>query len=175
METLEQKKSLRSSGSFFNWLMSNNKSIPVVGEWATICHWSDRDVAIVREVSSDFKRVVIEDCSTIASEMGREIGMGHQCWEHTPNGNFQTLVYRNNSWKIEGHEIVFTKEFIEKAESEGNHWSLWKSLTPEQYNEIYQDDIRPQKEYEGITRKRKIYAKINILFGVCDYHYDWTF
>jgi uncharacterized protein YhfF len=175
MNTLTQKKSLKTSGSFFNWLMSNNESIPVVGDYATICFWSDRDVCIVREVSADFKRVVIEHCSTVAHESAKEIGMGHQNWVHTPNGFFQTLVYRNGGWKVEGCDVVFTKEFIAKAESEGNDWSLWKSLTEQQYTEIYGDRSRPQNVVEGITRMKKTFSKINILFGVCNYHYDWTF
>jgi hypothetical protein len=175
MKTLKQTKSLKTSGSFFNWLMSNNESIPVVGDYATICHWSDRDVAIIREVSADFKRVVIEHCSTIATEEARQIGMGHQSWQHTPSGHFQTLVYRNGGWKVEGCDVVFTKEFIAKAESENNHWSLWRSLTEEQYQEIYGESSRPQNVVEGITRKKMTFSKINIIFGVCNYHYDWSF
>jgi hypothetical protein len=155
--------------------MSNNESVPVVGEWATICHWSDRDVAIIREVTNDGKRVVIEHCSTVADEKAREIGIGHQLWNHTPNGHLQTLVYRNNSWRVESNTIVFTKEFILKAELENNHWSLWKSLTEDQYKEIYGDKCRPQNIIEGITKFKKEYSKINILFGECNYHYDWSF
>lgn len=172
---MKQKKALRTSGSFFNWLMSNNESVPKVGEWATICHWSDRDVCKVVEVSDDLKRVKIEHYSTVAHESAREIGIGHQNWVHTPNGNFQTLVYRNGGWRIEGSQVVFTKEFIAKAESEGNEWMLSKSLTEDQKSEIYGDGYHPKKVVEGITRIKKTYSKINILFGECNYHYDWSF
>jgi hypothetical protein len=171
---MNQTKSLKTSGSFFNWLMSNNSSVPVVGEWATICHYSDRDVAKVVDVSKDGKTVIIEDYSTIASEMGRKIGMGHQHWEHTPTGHLRTLRYRNGGWKEVYHEVVFTDEWIEQANSNGI-FALFKSLTEEQQEAVYGGDIRPKNVVEGITRKKKGYSKINILFGACDYHYDWTF
>ena len=171
---MKQTKSLKTSGSLFNWLMSNNQSVPVVGEWATICHYSDRDVAKVVEVSKDGKTVVIEDHSTIASEMGRKIGMGHQHWEHTPTGHLRTLRYRNGGWKEVYNEVVFTDEWIEKANADGI-FALSRSLNQEQHDAVYGDDCRPSGVVEGITRKKKGYSKINILFGACDYHYDWTF
>ena len=51
--TKTQKRSLRSTGSFFNYLMANNSIIPVVGKGATILLYSDRKVAEVIEVSKD--------------------------------------------------------------------------------------------------------------------------
>jgi hypothetical protein len=86
----------------------------------------------------------------------------------------RTLRYRNGGWKEVYHEVVFTDEWIEQANANGI-FALFKSLTEEQQEAVYGGDIRPKNVVEGITRKKKGYSKINILFGACDYHYDWTF
>jgi hypothetical protein len=92
-----QRLSLSTTGSFFNYLMANNSSIPVVGEGATILLYSDRKVADVIEVSKDGKKVVIEHLN--AKNISKQFG--EQDWEFSPSGIKQTIVWRNNSWKIE--------------------------------------------------------------------------
>ena len=100
-----------TSGSFFNLLMSNNESIPVAGEWATIMSYTDRNVMLVREVSADGKEVVLEYCNTEARV--KPSPMGHQDWVHTPNGHTCKVRYYRGKWRKVGSEIVFTDEFLE--------------------------------------------------------------
>lgn len=169
---MKQKRNIQTTGSFYNWIMSNNESLPKKDEWATICHWSDRDVAKVVEVSHDGKRCKIEDYGTIAALPNSE--MGHQDWHHYPTGNIRQLVYRNRAWREEYETIEFTKEWIEYCETQST-WSYSAPLTPEQRDFIYNGQPHPQRVLEGITRKKINYSKISILFGVCNYHYDWTF
>ena len=94
---MKQTRNIKTTGSFFNYLMSNNESLPKVGEWTTICHWSDRDVAKVVEVTDGGKRCKIEDYGTIAALPNSQ--MGHQDWHHYPTGNIRQLVYRNGAWR----------------------------------------------------------------------------
>jgi hypothetical protein len=168
---LTQKKKLRDSGSFFNWLMSNNASVPVEGEWATICFWSDRDVCKVVEVSKDGKTVVIEDYDTKASKIGREIGMGHQNWEHSPTGHLRTLVYRHGAWRVKSQERTFNKNWYEIYEKSDINWFDYIADIKDQ---LWQED-GDLALIDGVTRVKTTYEKINIIFGRCDYHYDWTF
>lgn len=161
------KQTAKLTGSFVNYLMGNNSSIPVVGEWATICHYSDREVAKVTEVSKDGKRVVIQKYDTRG--VGENLCMGHQSWEHYPSENFQTLVYRHGAWRIESKAIHFEDKWYDEYLKSDKSWNqyidgldLW--------------DVEGNlKLIQGISRIKTTYHKISILFGVCDYHYDWTF
>ena len=170
--TKTQKRSLRSTGSFFNYLMSNNSSVPVVGKGATIMHWTDRSVAEVIEVSKDGKRVVIEHLN--AKNIGKQFG--EQDWEFSPSGRYQTIVWRNNAWRIEQTQVVFTKNIEDEAKAEDNLVGCYVgNKYPEISKEIYGGDVWPQNVVEGFTRAKKVYSKINILFGTKDYYYDYSF
>lgn len=168
---MKQTKKLSGSGSFQNYLLSNNASIPIVGNGATIMHYTDRDCAEVIEVSKDGKTCVIEHLDAIA-DTTKELGCGHQNWILKPTGRFDTITYRNGSWKVCGEKIVFTNEF---KEANKKHFFIADALTDEQKNEIYGDDAWPRKVIDGITRKKKTYDTIRIIFGRKNYHYDWSF
>lgn len=162
-----------NAGSFQNMMMSNNSSLPTPNEFATIMHYTDRTVVMVREVSADGKRVLIEDCTTIGDKSVGNLPMGHQEWIHTPNGNFYTLVWRNNAWKREGQEVVFTKEIEQQAKL--NDTFCVNCLTEEQSKLVYGGHPYPQNVVEGITRLKKTYSPVRILFNSSMYHYDWSF
>ena len=174
----KQKLKMRNTGSFFNLLMGNNQSVPVVGKGATIMHWTDRSVAEVISVSEDGMRVVIE---SLNAEYDGEKGtaqMGHQDWKFSPTGIFKTIVWFRGAWRYENFEVVFTKEFKEEANKNGadDFFGIYLSKTyPEMAKEIYADECYPQKVVAGITRLKKRYDKVNILFGQKNYHYDWSF
>lgn len=178
------KASIKNFGSFQNWLMSNNNSLPVAGEWATIMSYSDRDVVRVFNVSKDNKSCVIEYCHTKAKQPC--IGMGHQDWEHTPNGQFDILEFRRGKW-CRRYEIVdFTKEFekVVKQYNEENDTYMCaghylRMINPDAYNDMTAY-VESSNDFslpvmDGITKKFVKYSPVNIVFGVCDYHYDWSF
>jgi hypothetical protein len=83
------------------------------------------------------------------------------------------LVWRQGAWREKGSEIVFTKEFI--AAHPEHKWSLANALTEEQRSEIYQGGIYPQKAVAGITQEKKVFPKVNIIFGVKREYYDYSF
>jgi len=169
--TMKQTKKISQSGSFINYLMSNNNSIPVVNDWATELMWSDRRVYLIREISKDMKRVVVESCHTYGNGSKE---MGHQDWKHEPNGHLTTWVYRYGAWYVEYLTAEFTNEFKEMCDENGFRY-YYEALNDEQYNQVYGNELTPQNVVDGITKLKKEYSKISIMFGVCDYHYDWTF
>lgn len=168
-----QRAKVGVAGSFINQMMSNNATLPKVGEGATILHYTDRDCCEVISVSEDGKTVKLEhlDAEWDKTKQG---DIGHQNWILKPTGRFFTLVWKQNAWRTVSNEIVFTNEFIEQANAKGIY-ALARALTPEQYQLIYNGDVRPQAVVEGITRMKKTYSKVKILFGVKDYYYDWSF
>ena len=127
-QEFKQKMKMPKSGSFFNYLMSNNSTIPKINEYATILHYTDRSVVIVREISECGKKIKVENVST-EHDKTKPGGCGHQNWIHTPAGYFDTIVWFRGKWRKE-------------------------------YN-----------NYDGKIAR----SPIRILFGTCDYHYDWSF
>ena len=178
----KQVQKLPRSGSFYNWLMSNNQSIPVAGEYATIMHYTDRSVVKVHSVSDCGKKVVLETLHTIADK-SQDCQMGHQNWIHQPTGQFWSIQYRNNSWKQVHEEVEFAEEFMNSVpepyrNDKYNFVNVVKFLQeqmPTAYQEIYEDHFLPMKHVEGITKIKKKYYKVNILFGAARYYHDWEF
>lgn len=168
---MKQTTKFTGSGSFLNFLMSNNSSIPVIGKGATILHYSDRSVAEVVEVSEDGKTCVIEHLEAYA-DTSKTLGNGHQEWIYKPTGQFQTITYRNGGWKVKKDGVAFTKEF---EQANKGAFSLANCLTDEQRLAVYDGAVWPKNVVEGITRAKTFYSPINILFGQKDYYYDWSF
>ena len=88
------------TGSFFNYLMGNNQSVPKVGEGATILYWSDRDAYEVLNTSLDGKRVLIDKYREKRTD---NLGMSdHQEYAYDELiGAPQWIVYKYNSWRYE--------------------------------------------------------------------------
>lgn len=176
METIvkRQKAKIGVAGSFFNQLMSNNCSIPVVGKGATIMHYSDRDVAEVLEVSADGKRVILE---SLVAEWDKSLpgGEGHQNWIFKPTSRKFKVVWKWGAWRTVRHTFTYCEEFVNKCAENGVIMRLSQCLTEEQKADIYQGQVYPQKAVPGITKSTTEYHKIRILFGEKNYYYDWEF
>lgn len=171
--TLKQSQKLSNAGSFFNWLMSNNESVPVAGQFATIMSYSDRDVVKIHSVSDCGKKVRLEVLETIA-DVSQNCAIGHQNWIHKPTGRFYSVEYRRGAWYQVGNEIQFTSEFVESIPSASIANYLRKN-NPELFEQVYQGDVWPTTVIEGITKSKKTYNKTRILFGSNSYYYDWSF
>lgn len=161
-----QKKKVGVAGSFINQMMGNNSSLPEVGKGATILKYSDREVAEVVEVSADYKTVKMERLST-SWDNTLPGGCGHQNWKHEPTGSFFELHWRNGAWRRKFIEIVWVDEFYKKfIDTDRNfrvtHSELWDE------NGMFQ--VVP-----GKSRQKVNWIKTEVLFGVKDYYYDWSF
>ena len=164
MTTQVQKSTAgKTTGSLFNYLMGNNATLPEVGKGATILHWAHLRAYEVVEVSEN-KRV----CTIQRYDPERVDGLGmsdSQDYKYEKlTGKKMHLVWRQGAWRAKGSAIVFTKGFI--AAHPEHERSLDEALTEEQRSEIYQGEVYPQKVVAGITRKKKVFYKVNIIFGV---------
>lgn len=166
MKTAEkrQRAKVGVAGSFFNQLMSNNSSVPVVGKGATEMLYSDRHCYEVLEVSEDGKTVKMEvlDAEWDNTKPG---GQGHQNWILKPTGRFVTVQWRNNAWKVRSQKVMFTESYASTLGA--------KFHGSEDYKKCFQDG--EMIVVDGITELKTEWHKINILFGEKNYYYDWEF
>lgn len=171
-----QKQTIGVDGSFFNQLMANNSTLPEVGKGATQLHYTDRTCFEVVEVSGNGETAKLEYLKAKADPT-KENGMGHQNWIFENTGNFLTVTWRKSHWAIEGTQIIFAKKFVKECEAKGIP-SITKWLNenhPEIAQQIWDGNAWPINVVEGYTVEKKVYSKINILFGVKKYFYDWSF
>jgi hypothetical protein len=166
------------AGSFFNQLMSNNDTLPQVGQGATELHYTDRSVYEVVEVSEDGNTCKIESLQAVANPETAN-GHGHQNWIFKPTGHYKTLVWRKDAWYQKYVEVVFEPSFVKKCRAEGIDYigMHLRKNNPELANQIWGTEGRPypQNVVAGYTKAKTSYQKIKILFGQKDYYYDWSF
>ena len=158
------------TGSLFNYMMGNNVSQPVVGQGATILHWTDRSAYEVIEVSKDLKKCKIQryDPERV-DNLGMSDSQEYKYEKLTEEKH--DLIFRNGAWRYNCTEIIFTKEFLSSC----TKFATALNLTEEQRLEIYHGEPFPQKVVDGITKLKKVYPKVNIIFGVKREYYDYSF
>jgi hypothetical protein len=159
-----QKQKVGGSGSFVNQMMGNNSTEPKAGEFATIMHYTDRSVVLVKEVKPN-GNVVLQRCRTEADRSKRLVE-GHQDWIHIPvEGTEYTIKYSRGKWReiFEYFELIMPVRTL-------------KAEFPEVFAELYPDNsVQPVKEIAGFSKKKTSYQPISIIFGIADYYYDWSF
>lgn len=161
------------NGSFFNQLMAETKSAPVVGEFATILHYTDRTVCKVVSIGD----VVTLERLEATHDTTKEGGHGHQNWVFNETGVTFDLVQKNGQWFEVFESVEFCPKFLKECETKGIY-SISKYLSenyPDVYTAIWQGDAYPVGVVEGYTVKKKKKSKIDIIFGVANYYYDWEF
>lgn len=165
MNTFQQTAKIGVAGSFQNQLMSNNSSVPEVGKGATIMLYSDRRAYEVVSVNHRKNIVVLEELDAeYAGEKGTAM-MGHQNWKFKPTGVTTVVQWRHNAWRQKSEKVVFTKEYSKKLTP--------KFYASEDYKKVFVNG--EMLVVDGITEIKTEWNKVNILFGVKDYYYDWEF
>lgn len=158
---MKQTLQLKDTGSVFNFLMGNNSVPPVVGAGATILSYTDRKCAEVISISVDGKTVVLEDYDAIRTDSN---GMSEdQDYDYRLNGNQSKLVWRNGAWRKECVSVEYTDEALAMTYNER------KELL---YNP---ESGRLDLLVEGLTKVKKSFPKVNILFGTKRAYYDFSF
>lgn len=158
----------KTTGSFINYMMGNNTSLPEVGKGATVLMWTDRHAYEVLNVSEDSKRVVIQQYLPTRSDNN---GMSEtQNYEYKElNGQDEVIVWKWGAWRRESKIIEFTEDY---AKTIGN--DFYKS---EDYKLLYPEDNDSYCPVliEGKTIQKTVYSKVNILWGVKEEYYDYSF
>ena len=103
-QNFKQTKKVGAAGSFINQMYGNNNSIPVVGEYCTFLHYTDRTIGIVREIKDN--TVVIEGCETIANKNTKN-DIGHQNWVHNPVITSYSIHYTKLYETFTNNSVVF--------------------------------------------------------------------
>jgi hypothetical protein len=150
-------------GSFMNYAMSNNKTLPEVGKGATRLLFSDRSAYQVMEVSEDQSRVVLKRCKSKRID-GNNFFSESQKYDYSELVERETVVvWRNNRWREEIKKIVLTKEAIERDMSYEEKKSLGLF-----------DENGDWQLVDGLTKEKKVYEDFPVLWGVQDEYYDVT-
>jgi hypothetical protein len=179
MENFKQTRKVGVAGGFFNQMMGNNSSRPVVGEGATVLMYSDRDAYQVTWVSDCGTQCIINPA--IMKYTGTNYGDETYEYQGYHEGGWEEVVWHKGSWcKVEGHikyEPKFERMMNEKYIDKGKYWygsdadNEAKSMGVENlFNEYCKLNV-----VSGITKMIKRYNKISILFGSMNQYRDPSF
>ena len=145
-----QKRTLKSTGSFYNWLMGNNSTLPIVGAGATLLMWSDRYAFQVTWVSADQSECIIKRCDAKRIDNYGMSDCQDYDYSELVEGSEQKLVWKpkkGGCWCREVQEINWTPEYMRKT-MKGYCIDV---LTKEEYDAVFSNG--PMQYVEGITRK----------------------
>jgi len=170
-----QKRGMKTTGSFYNWLYGNNETLPKVGEGMTELCWTDRHAYEVLWVSEDSTEC---DIQRYAPERVDGLGMSDcQSYKYEKlTGEKIRLVWRDvkgGGWFVKFEKV----EFIPKWAKECGEYFPSNALTKEQHDLIYADPnyAYPVGVVEGITKRYTRYHKMNVAFGMKREYYDFSF
>lgn len=167
----KQTRKVGVAGNLINQLMGNNSTIPVVGEGATICLYSDRHAYEVVHVSKDCNTVMIQRYN---AKNVSTAGYGSELYEYDELlEQGMTLVWRKGAWRQVIEMVEFTDEFYKTRNPE--YKLIRDILTDEEMEAIYQGEVYPQNVVEGYTRLKQSFPKVSIVFGTLDERYDFSF
>lgn len=169
---MKRQKSIagHTTGSFINYMMGNNSTLPEVGKGCTLLSWTDRHAYEVLKVSADGKRVEIQQ---YLPERVDNNGMS-ECQDYKfekLNGFTEVIVWRWNAWRKEIKKIVFTKDFSKRLSTEFSGNKFYGSA---EWNECYPNGY-DLALVPGKTEIKMEYSKVNVLWGVKEEYYDYSF
>jgi len=163
----QRQTKLSQTGSFINWMMSNNSSIPKVGEGATELHWSDRTPYEVLEVANGGKSALIRQYDVKAS---RQMQMGEQEWDLIANEDSPAywVHWKWNAWRTKSERWYKTDKFWEDMETN-------KQTMDKEQLKIWLDSIENKPDFPEYYEFHTEWNVKKLLFGRAEYYYDWSF
>lgn len=186
--TFNQSRQIGVAGNFINQVMGNNCSVPVVGEGATILHYSDREAYEVIAVSDCGTKCTIRrmDYEYAGTESQRAAG-DYNVFKHTSNENNSTkdLEYnaKKQQWESVGYEVKIVKALWNRLVKEYG-WNAKDNLPD---GHTFQSlSVNPDKQYwdrdtqqfqelrvvKGITKNYKNTSAVSIMFGTMQTYID---
>lgn len=178
METKTQTLNIKNSGSFVNWMMANNNTLPEVGKGATELMWSDREPYQVTWVSDDKTECIIQPIN--AKRIDKNGMSESQQYDYSEVLDCKIhLVWRKKQggcWCKKSKEIRFVPKFVKQWEEENKQMFFGSSISKELKEQIYTDgSYYPNNIIKGITKEYTKYSKMNIRFGYATKYYDFSF
>ena len=174
----KQTRKIGVSGGFINQMMGNNKTEPVVGEGATILHYSDRSAYEVIEVSEDGNSCVIRKMDT--TFVGSGYGDERYTYQSNPENHTQTLEWnaKKSKWCSVYHHTQIIKSLAKKYDVKYG-WG-WMDILLSEHGLEYQDIIDSDydgaytkfKIIDGLTKQYKVLDPISIIFGEMEEYRD---
>ncbi|OFY43999.1 MAG: hypothetical protein A2X18_07675 [Bacteroidetes bacterium GWF2_40_14] len=174
MEALEFKQQMKAgkeTGSLTNHIMGRNATLPKVGEGATILHWTDRSAYEVMEVSKDYKTVVIQKYEPERIDNNGMSESQEYKYEKL-NGCNEEIVWKYGAWRKIIKTIEYTNETFElivKGRKDGTY-----NDKCDLFKEIH-DENGEFRFVAGKTIVRTKFSKVNIVFGIRQEYYDYSF
>jgi type II secretory pathway component GspD/PulD (secretin) len=178
MESFKQKpmKACKETGSFMNMLMSNNKTVPQAGKGATILSWTDRHAYEVVYVSKDGKTV--DMCPYHAERVDKDGMSESQTYKYEKlSANRIRLKWMRGAWRQVNDKVVFEDNFYKEYEDLVNDDPNREKtdMLDKLYMKPLFDENGDLQLVKGKTKVKTEYSKVNVIFGVKDEYYDYSF
>jgi hypothetical protein len=180
---LKQERKVGVAGGFINQIMGNNSSTPIVGEGATILHYSDRSAYEVIEVSNEGMSCTIRkmDCNFIGSSYGDE----RYTYKSNKENEKMNLEWnsKKSSWGVVYYSIEIIKSLVKKYNKE-HGWGGTDVLLASKGLQL--DDLfdktqnidtyhKSMKIIKGLTKEYRNFNPISIIFGLMEEYRDPSF
>ena len=165
----KQTRKVGVAGGFYNQIMGNNKTEPIVGEGATRLWYSDREPFEVTWVSECGNKCEIRPMDT--EWCGIAYGDEQYKYSSNPDKHIVSLEWctKRNAWGIVTYKVQIIKALADRLYKEYG-WG-WTDFLPEGYT--FDDLIDGEKNgidtklklITGVTKRYKEFHKISIIFG----------
>ena len=179
---LKQERKVGVAGGFINQMMGNNSTNPIVGEGATILHYSDRSAYEVIEVSNEGMSCTIRkmDCNFIGSSYGDE----RYTYKSNKENEKMNLEWnsKKGSWGVVYYSIEIIKSLVKKYNKE-HGWGgtdvllaskglQWDDL----FDKVHEDNYyNSMKIIKGLTKEYRNFNPTSIIFGLMEEYRDPSF
>jgi len=174
------------TGSMINYLYGNNDTKPIAWKGATILHYSDRSAAEVIWVSEDGMKCQIQKYKVKrVDKRGCCENQEYLYDELEPHVTELVWRPRTQKWVKIWNEIdlkpTYRKEFESKTKNLAD--KEWQKVWEEYYGSVmkevmiegFNDLQKKMVLVEGKTYLKKCSAPVNIIFGIKDEYYDFSF
>ena len=157
----------RETGSFQNWMMSHNNTIPEIGKGATELHWTDRTPYEVLDVSNGGKSALIRRYNVKAS---KTMQMGEQAWDLIPDTESEGIWvhWKWGAWRTKSERYYNTDKYWEDFEHNKNTMDI-------QDFKAWMTKHEDKSQYPEYFEYYMEWHKRNLIFGFAEHHYDWEF
>jgi hypothetical protein len=165
----------KDTGSVMNHIMSGNRTAPEKNGLATQLMWSDRYPFLVKEVSEDKTRIVIQAFKPKPYNPHSEDTVRFAPEDETEGPEMVVVLRKRRGggqpqWKVVCEKFILEESF--RAKYENNTTEMYAKLRElgvfDEYYEI-------TKAVDGVSKKKVTYSPISLSFGFAEQFRDPSF